>query len=132
MVSLYFWGLMERPQFQHQTGEKGTFAEFLTDIYNKKYIEFVGHRYINQWDWITDHKDKIRVNRILRYENLDKDFAKLLHDLGIPNFKLEKINTAKQRSGQERKHYRKYYNKEARKMIEKMFAKDLEAFNYKF
>jgi len=68
-----------------------TFREFLKNVSSgkygeriKRYSSFSGlsHAWIYspQIKWITDASGKIRVNKILRFENLNADFKQLCRD----------------------------------------------------
>ena len=106
MVSQYLYGKL-RGTYQ----QCNSFKHFIRNIANNKYGEYNRHRYRTQLNWISDENKKVVVGRILRFEKLQSDFKHLLEELKIPQFKLQKINTAKDCTGQERIHYSYYYDK---------------------
>lgn len=125
MIELYHYG------YGHKF-YPSSFKEFVNNIYNNKYTEYNRHRYRTMLDWITDDNNVIRIDYIIRFENLEKEFYELLDKLNIPKLVLPKLKTAKQRTGKERKHYREYYDDETRELIYKIYKEDLEYFNYSF
>lgn len=75
--------------------------------------------------------NKIFVDEIIRFENLQEDFDKLINKLK-PNFKdptiLEIVNKTNNRS-----HYRNYYDRQTRNMVEKFTDSfDFEVGEYSF
>jgi len=79
---------------------------------------------VNQVSFLTIGDDKIVVDRIVKYENIDQDFKELCTYLGIKNSTLPHVNATK------RKHYREYYNKHTIKMMEDAYGPDLDSLNY--
>ncbi|NEO57650.1 MAG: sulfotransferase family protein [Okeania sp. SIO3B5] len=67
---------------------------------------------------------KPEVDFIIRFENLEKDFAHVCGEIGIPKINLPHKN---QRT---RKNYLDYYDDDLSQLIEKKFADDIEAFGY--
>ena len=122
LVSLYLWGGYK----------KHSFELFIKKIKNEEYTEFNKHRYRTQLEWISDYNNDIRVQKLLRYENLDEDFYNLLKEWDIPQFKLEKENSAEFQTGKKREHYRHYYNPVSKKIAEELYKEDLKYFNYEF
>lgn len=133
MVSIWLWG--------YKKWKVSTFKEFLVNFYNGKYKKRVKRYskvsglsyswiYSPQIRWITDTSGKIRVDKILRFENLDNDFSQLCRDWNLPVLKLTKINTAKSRCGFERKHWKYYYDNESLDIVRKFFKEDFKIFNY--
>lgn len=135
MVSIWLWG------YRTRGWRNKTFKEFLINIYSGKYKERI-KRYSavsglsNSWiyspqiKWITDVSGKIRVNKILWFENLDADFKQLCKDWDLPMLPLKKTNTAKSRCGFERKHWKYYYDDEDLDIVRKLFKEDFKIFNY--
>jgi hypothetical protein len=82
--------------------------------------------FMPQKEWLIDDNGNIVVDRILRFENLSKDFNELAADLGIrkrlPHVK--KSNRAND--------FRRYYNKETVKIIADSFAQDIDEFGYDY
>ena len=135
LVSLYLWG----PKYR-----KVSFEIFMSNIKNNVYNSLNQHHFKSQLEWISDYNDNIKIQKLLRFENLDEDFYNLLEEWNVPQFKLEKLNTAEERIarnpefyaavtyGKKRHNYRYYYNSESRKIAEELYAKDIEYFNYEY
>jgi len=83
------------------------------------------HRWSPQVDWISIN-GKIAVDRVLRMENLQRDFAELGCILGLPSRELPCYNWRSHR------HYSYYHNESTRRVVEKYYAKDIETFGYRF
>lgn len=62
-----------------------------------------------------------------KVENYQKDFNTLCDKIGVPRRKLQHRNTSNRSL-----HYAKHYDAEARKIVSEVYARDIEAFNYKF
>jgi chondroitin 4-sulfotransferase 11 len=67
------------------------------------------------------------VDDLVRFENLQADFARICDRLGTPHRRLPHINASKRQLG-----YRDYFDERTRRMAEEMFAADLAAFGYDF
>lgn len=78
-----------------------------------------------QYDCLTVN-EKLSMNFIGRFENLQKDFNKICGHINIPYIELDNSNKTKH------KHYSKYYDKETKEYVSKIFQKDIEQFNYEF
>ncbi len=83
-----------------------------------------------QTTWLVDLKGperKIMVDHILRYEQLDADFARLCEMLGMPPQTLLTINRSKRS-----RDYRQYFNDQTRRLVELAYAADVATFGYSF
>ena len=76
-----------------------------------------------QRDWLVDEDDQLAVNRILRFENLEKDFESLMVELGMDT-RLPHVKVSN------RKSYREYYDDSTAEIVADVFAPDLELFGY--
>lgn len=99
------------------------FKDYLTN-YLPKYKRKMIH--LNQYDWISDFKNNIRVDFIGRFEKLQEDFDKVCEIIKIPQQQLPYINKSN------RKHYTEYYDEETKQIVAKKYAKDIEYFGYTF
>jgi|SRR6056297_933763 len=69
------------------------------------------------------------VDRVLRFEHLERDFAEILRELGLENPPdLPAVNVTQNRQSS----YRDYYSKSTRRLVERVFAPDLQRFGYRF
>ncbi len=69
---------------------------------------------------------QVGVNRVIRYENLGKDFRKVCKKIGIKAAKLPRYNSSPH------KHFTEYYDDESREIVADIFKQDIVLFKYKF
>lgn len=69
---------------------------------------------------------QVGVNRVIRYENLTKDFRKVCKKIGIKAAKLPRTNSSPH------KHFTEYYDDESREIVADIFKQDIVLFKYKF
>lgn len=123
-----------------------SFDEFVeidtSDVVNpNKYYRKCDWLANTQYDIVSDN-DKLLVDYVGKYENIDEDFeyvrkkleipkkVRLMGDRGPVDYGiLPRINkTVKKDHG----HYRDYFNERTRGLVEKYYKKDLEVFEYEF
>lgn len=83
------------------------------------------HRWSPQVDWIS-LDGKIAVDCVLRLERLQKDFEKVCRVLGRPSGELPC------RNWKFHLHYSHYYDEATQRLVGDYYAKDIEAFGYRF
>lgn len=123
MVSEFSWdsnwnkgdGRFSRSYFRKKVFE--LFAKYKKDSLTAKH-------YIPQSKFIVED-DQVLVDFVGKYENLEQDWANLCNKLGINKDLPERMTS-------ERKEYHKYYDSNTKKIISKIYARDIEIFNYKF
>ena len=95
-----------------------SFLEFINDMHGAGEL----------WPWFSVVVDEeIHLDMFfIRFENLQQDFDTFCDKVNIPRQVLPHKNKS------ERKHYTEYYDNATRELVEKMYAKDLEYFGYKF
>ena len=96
----------------------------------KKFINKIKTRSKEQGAWAPMvnyicKDNKILVDKIVRFENLDKEFHQTMNKMDI-KITLPHINKTKHRN------YTSYYDDELKTIIEQYYKKDIELFNYKF
>ena len=106
-------------------------------------IQDLSDAYLSLWSWFTrghahewrfdpETKTHSRTKQnvddlfFIRFENLQQDFDTFCDKVNIPRQVLPHKNKS------ERKHYTEYYDNATRELVERMYAKDLEYFGYKF
>lgn len=107
----------EHPDYN--TVKNMNFKEFVYALKDKKIKST--YNTLPQSYWI-DRK----VDYIIRFENMSKDFETLCKKVGLPNIELLHLNKSKHQD------YKKYYDKELISIVEKLYAKDIKMFNYRF
>lgn len=80
---------------------------------------------VNQLDFISGDNGVI-VDRVLRFEKLQEDFAGFAEQLGIPG-QLPHMNKTPRDAD-----YRKYYNATTKQAVAERFRRDLDYFGYSF
>lgn len=78
-----------------------------------------------QIDWLLDNKNEQSMDFIGRFENLSDDFEKIAKVIGV-NESLPHLNQSTRSS------YQEHYSEASKEIVRKWFAKDIEAFDYKF
>lgn len=91
---------------------------------NRKYYD-KPKMFMPQIDWITDPNGKILVSEILRFENLQNDFQRLLLKIG----RSATLTHIKKSS---RGDYKSYYESDTIEIVREHFRKDIETFGYTF
>lgn len=103
---------------RHEQYRGASFGEALSMMGERRRSE-------TQLDMVDDGHGRMLIDRVLRLESLDEDFAALCRDLGLPPLSLPKHNTT------ERGHYLDHYAEPG--SVEKaqaLFDADFEAFGY--
>ncbi|NER22225.1 MAG: sulfotransferase family protein [Symploca sp. SIO1C2] len=118
-VSLYQYMLQTQEHPQHELiNSMAGFAEYLEWRISKEKI--------SQKPFVSDQQGNIIVDFVGRYENLQADFQKVCHQLGITEALLPHLNRSQHLD------YREYYNEYTQKLIFEHFQEDIELFGYDF
>ncbi len=103
-----------------------TFDEFVNLFLNKDTIW--SHKlFIPQWFFILDQDDKLKVDFLGKYENIEEDF-----DIIKSNFKYNPDGQLMKLNSSQRKKYNYYYTDKTKSKIAELYSKDIKYFNYKF
>jgi len=121
LVSLWLWGY-----------SKYNFSQFVNLVKNNKISKGFKYRYMPMIDWIRDKNNKIHIDYIGRFENLNFHFSEICKRIKIDTPVLKKLNTGNERSGIIRKEYREYYNDDTKRIVTEIYKEDLERFKYSF
>ena len=124
LASFYFYVKREQTHRDHQLANQLSFKEYL--------IYYLSSKPELQIDFITDSQGKVIVDEIYRFENLERDFPKLLDKLNIENkqakTELEVMNKSTNRS----RDYTVYYDEELISLVADYFKRDIEHFQFSF
>jgi hypothetical protein len=114
--------------YVHREWKKGRqAASFDRDMRSALYrnTEYVR---LNNWS-IYAIGGEIVADRIIRYETLSEDIARLMADLGIDiEFEIPRHRSYKS----DRPHYSTYYSDWTRKLVERWYPREIDAFGYQF
>jgi hypothetical protein len=100
------------------------FDDFVINWINKENI-MRGLHFRPQWSFIYDKRQKITVDFIGKFEDIDKDFNFVCQKLGV-DIIIEKTNVT------ERRPYQKYYSEETKEIVRNVYQRDIEEFGYIF
>ncbi len=118
-VSLYEYALKDTGHYQHELFK--SFGSF------EKYIHWrVKEAPRLQKEFVCDQSGEIMVDFVGRFENINSDFNKVVGKLKLTNCQLPKTNSTI------RKPYREYYNAETQDLVKRVFAEDIQLFNYTY
>lgn len=104
----------------HRSGGNLLFDEYLA----------LGNLPIN-YPLYTDNHDQIMVDKVIKYEVLNKGLKEVFANLGIP-FSGQLDQRAKSQFRQDRRPYQEVYTPQQRKAIEQAFSKEIELHGYSF
>ena len=129
LVSMYSYWRQETGSHPHNHGidqltRKVSFKDWIKHIdgINTEDEDF---RHIqNQCEWLEDEGGEIKLNKIIRFEQIDKGFEEVCADLSIGGCKLPHRNKSKH------KDYRSYYDDGTRKIVGRMFRRDISEFGF--
>jgi hypothetical protein len=111
---------------------KPTFNDFLNNKDNCDNFCF-SHAFITQYDHLLNINDKLNIDYLGDYNNLNEELINVLTNLGVKNIIHGKLITenVKTNSSNIIQYYYKYYNKESLKLVNEYFNKDFEYFKFK-
>lgn len=129
MVSVYFYIRQQTKHPFHEYMQTKTFAEFLV-WYEKKVKEpriFGKNPYSTLTKFCCDENGNQLMDVLLRFEGFPGCVHRLRKKLGLPPIKIPHKNTTKRQ-----KDYRSYHTPQTKILIKRIFAEDLERFDYEF
>lgn len=110
------WHTKAEVQLPNANEDLKRFIQHLKPHAHEKYNSLFYHEILDE-----------KIDFVLRFENLAKDFSAMLTSLGFEDMPLPHVEN------RERKPYQEYYyDDETREMISFLFKKDIQDFNYKF
>ena len=79
-----------------------------------------------QYDWIINKNGEVKIDYILKFENLNNDWKILCNKININHKNLAHLNKSKHNSFEE------YYDNEMIDLVSKKCYRELQAYNYDF
>ena len=132
IFDLYHKFVVVRNPFDRFVSRYLYFKKISKKFRNYKFVEFLkwdlaADRVVNnQYQFLLNKNGQIGVDTILKFENIDTDFKKLIKIFNFKDEKLARLNFTNNDN------YKKFYNKECVDLIHEYCKKDLEFFNYSF
>lgn len=109
--------------------QRMTFETYLNDRQKKpfhKRTTFV--RMPDQAYYLLSKDGKIAVNKVIKFENLVKEWELLSQQIGIADIKLPHVNKTIAKRGNT--HFSEYYTSETEEIVRKIYQRDFELFGY--
>ena len=142
LVSYYWWSVSQSPEknkeliIKQSDKRQVAIKKFEKMIFGPvkplKGVEPDVFENLNCCDYIqkynTAQTDK-RIDKIIRFENIEKDFENLADELGLYNVELPRFKTTQKKI---KRHYSYYYTDKTKKLVEDKFKEYIERFDYKF
>ena len=127
MVSMYFFRQQRGfdDSLQYEFGEWLEFLPSFPYFQNNKH-----HYYRNQLDWLVDTSKRVKVNYIIRFENLQEDYSRLLDKLYLDGREYPLLHENK--GIKRKKDYTQYYDQRSINKVAEYFNLDIKYFRYEF
>ena len=101
----------------------------LEDVTFDFFVAYMLHYYPPNGRFYFDRSGTVGLDFLIRYENLQHDYASVRERIGLPPSELPSLKT---KSRAERKHYTTYYDDRSRERVAKTYRKHIEHFGYHF
>lgn len=107
-----------------------SFEQFVMEWLDEEKTSGLCIHFIPQHHMVTtlENRDQIRVDFIGRFENIEEDFRSLCMKLKRPTLQLQRINI----TNLAKDAFNTVYTKEMIDKVARVYAKDIELFNYSF
>ncbi len=121
LVSYYYWINSTK-----NNAKPKTFYEILKELESNKHPNY---GLLNLNKLMDKNFQEILCDKIIKFEDLNKDLSLVFNRLGIPfDGKLKIFKKKSNNDG----NYRKFFDNDSRKIIERIFWKDMKMFDYSF
>lgn len=121
------WPLSRQPRLWDQVARRGrTFEQFLHNCTTEVFDRGCRKSFVyNQLDYLVDREGRPAVSQVARFETLGEDIDRLFAHLGI-------AAKLPHRNGSQHGHYSRWYDDRTEELVRQRFARDIEAFDYRF
>jgi hypothetical protein len=115
--------------YEKNLSHLNNFEEFVIDWLDAKTVDSFPH-FVPQYKFVTSRKErnKILMDFIGRFENLEEDFHRVCKTLKFKNVQLRKENM----TDNGYKTYFHAYSKEMKDKVQELYERDIEFFKYSF
>lgn len=115
---------MDRAWAEENLARFESFEQFVVEWVNEENVWSWAH-FIPQYHFVCDKSGAMKMDFVGRQENIDKDFDVIKKQLGL-EVELPVLNQTRVRSHHES------YTEETREIVARVYARDIELFNYEF
>jgi chondroitin 4-sulfotransferase 11 len=119
---------LARKKYYNVDPEKVSFKEWLIATYGDRKDPFYLYNpimFADQITWLTDANGNLRVDNIIRFENLEEEFKDVADVIGVSS-ELPRLNAT------EKIHYSSFYDEETMEIVQRHSRRDIETFGYSF
>ena len=103
-----------------------SFNDFVAEIMTQPELYKDDRLFWPQHKWFYNGRERVKFNKIIRFENFREDATAILKKIGKSNNDLPHLLKT------DKPHYRDIYNKNSVEIIRQIYLKDIEMFRYKF
>jgi len=118
----------KKPKFRNKLRELGFNSKMSFDDFAHLVCEipdlYADSHFMSQYLHITDKNEKLIVDYVGHFENINSEFQKICEKIGIEDIELPHLLKSK------RNHYKEYYTNNLRKKVEKRYEQDIRMFKY--
>lgn len=130
-ISYFFWdkrqdaAIRPRKRFYHYLGVP--FNEF--EIVKNQFSEFIKSGTLENNDRFYIIDDKLCIDSVIHYENLEDDFNTICEKIGLATSSLPHLKSGIRKG---RRHYSEYYDDETIEIVAELHKNDMRFFGYEF
>ena len=130
-LSYFFWdkrqdaSLAPPKRFVHSLGVP---YDDLTPV-KRQFAEFIKSRTLQNNDRFYVDGERLCVDFVIRYEQLDDDAREVCARIGLPGVEIPRLKAGIRK---DKRHYTEYYDDDTRDIVAELHRNDLQLFNYRF
>ena len=118
--------------YKYKTNQKLSFSDFVVKVFEKKFFNKLFWFAAPQVDYLSNQDGKLLVEHVVRLENA-KEIEKIFHSLGFADLQLPYVNESKSKNKSNlSKNCQDVYCQQSYDLVRKLYAKDIDAFDYSF